>query len=1016
MRSPRGTGGMHDSNPLTSPFLLGANTRFRRFYRWLVKANAHGHLRPRGCMEDSVGQLFPCALPYPEALQAKGCWKKSSDGARLLFAKEWVNLLFAWGNYVSLGLPEAEGSYEPQVGFCAWNTARHCAEHLLGEVLVFTDEDLIRGKTDLDKGRALLEEFLSSMPSLKTGYVYPDSNLLQASTTVAMDVDPSRIGIPDEAGMVDPLHVLPPERQAVYRDLSRLQSPVDEWGVLPAACHRVPEEREDALVERLLKSRMVELVPEEHLPHDKHGGLLVGGLFAVGKNESEDRLIYDRRPQNAISRRLKWAQLPAGACYTKMLLEPHQYLRGSGDDLRNFYYCLSLPDNFVHNNAVGRRVNPRIVADQGLDPTVAHRMCFRVLGMGDSNACDLAQGTHEAVLKAGGLLEAEQLLRYGFPPPRSKTWQGCYLDDLLITQVCDLPVGVDASKVQKFPESRACDPDVKLVLAAEEAYRKVGLKRAEHKAFRQEIFFKTWGAEIDGQAGTAAAPLKLRRQTWKLIQMVLKGGWCGKHILQQLMGYVGFAFQYRRELYSLAHHIYKYIDGLQDGVWYKLPPQVCDELRSIALHLPTAQWRMRRSISKSLLATDATPTSGGSTRARISKKLARTLFDWSVVRGSDVCLDTQTVCGEEVVTRELERHVDKVNDLGDCLHWKVTGSYEFRRTSHVNLQELRAIKVELNKMGRAGTPIHQVQPLLCDSQVCCAVLSKGRSSSYKLNGILRSMLPTMLVLDVCFAANWIGTKHNPADHPSRGAPLPPPLPPPKWFGEVDMKEPVFTGWEIFAGSARLTKAHNRHGFRMRSPVDVLYQRDAFDPEIEKAIRRGEVNWLWLAPPCKSFSALRNLDKGGPLRPRGKPQGDSSNPEVQLGNRLWERAIYLAKLVSSYGGYVTIEHPLNSKAWQLPSTRKLATGGGFWYLQADWCAYHTGRSQPNKKPTKFLTSMPWLADACKTCPKNHTHGKPLRGERASKAAAYPWKFCRALASSLERWKDGQAEVCRAVPAI
>ena len=197
---------------------------------------------------------------------------------------------------------------------------------------------------------------------------------------------------------------------------------------------------------------------------------------------------------------------------------------------------------------------------------------------------------------------------------------------------------------------------------------------------------------------------------------------------------------------------------------------------------------------------------------------------------------------------------------------------------------------------------------------------------------------------------------------------------------------------------------------------MIVTLDAFDPEIEKVIRRGEVNWLWLAPPCKSFSALRNLDKGGPLRPRGKPQGGSSNPEVQLGNRLWERAIYLAKLVSSYGGYVTIEHPLNSKAWQLPSTRKLATGGGFWYLQADWCAYHTGRSQPNKKPTKFLTSMPWLADACKTCPKNHTHGKPLRGERASNAAAYPWKFCRALASSLERWKDGQAEVCRAVPAI
>ena len=125
----------------------------------------------------------------------------------------------------------------------------------------------------------------------------------------------------------------------------------------------------------------------------------------------------------------------------------------------------------------------------------------------------------------------------------------------------------------------------------------------------------------------------------------------------------------------MAHHIYKYIDGLDEGAWYRIPPQVCDELRSIALHLPLAKWNMRRSVSKSILATDATPTSGGSTRARVSKKLARALFDWSISRGGDACLDTQTVQEEVTERGELERHVDKVNQLGDCLRWKVTGSY-----------------------------------------------------------------------------------------------------------------------------------------------------------------------------------------------------------------------------------------------------------------------------------------------------------------------------------------------------
>ena len=86
--------------------------------------------------------------------------------------------------------------------------------------------------------------------------------------------------------------------------------------------------------------------------------------------------------------RLDWARLPSAACFTRMLLEPNQCLRGSGDDLRNFYYTLRLPPGWVRFNSVRRRV-AKHVAHHGGDV----RLCFRVSGVGDRNGCAIAQAT-----------------------------------------------------------------------------------------------------------------------------------------------------------------------------------------------------------------------------------------------------------------------------------------------------------------------------------------------------------------------------------------------------------------------------------------------------------------------------------------------------------------------------------------------------------------------------------------------------------------------------------------------
>ena len=155
-----------------------------------------------------------------------------------------------------------------------------------------------------------------------------------------------------------------------------------------------------------------------------------GGLFCVQKNAEEDRLIFDQRPEHATMPRLDWAVLPSAACFTRMLLGENQFSRGSGDNLRIFYYTLKLPPNWVRFNSVGRRVSARVLEQHGRDPNVPHRLCFRVLGMGDRNGCAIAQATHEAILKKVGLLCPQQTLAYGKQTPSGDVWQGVYLDDL----------------------------------------------------------------------------------------------------------------------------------------------------------------------------------------------------------------------------------------------------------------------------------------------------------------------------------------------------------------------------------------------------------------------------------------------------------------------------------------------------------------------------------------------------------------------------------------------------------
>ena len=266
--------------------------------------------------------------------------------------------------------------------------------------------------------------------------------------STALPVSASRVAVPDRAGRVDPLEWLPPDRARVVANLETLRKEPHEWEDIHVACHRVPESEEAELAEKLLSTGIV-LVKEQDLPRDGSGQLMQGGLFSVSKNGAEDRLIFAPREFDQVQ------------CSREEGPEPH-----------------------------------------GHDPEFPHRLAFRVLGMGDRNGCAIVQATHEAILQARALLESDAKIVCGEPSPVQDTWQGVYLDDLLITHRLSLETALLLHGSFVPPAPKPEDPDMKLTGLAGGIYEKAGLERAVRKSFRGMYHFKAWRR---GQSGGSAA-------------------------------------------------------------------------------------------------------------------------------------------------------------------------------------------------------------------------------------------------------------------------------------------------------------------------------------------------------------------------------------------------------------------------------------------------------------------------------------------------------------------------------
>ena len=101
---------------------------------------------------------------------------------------------------------------------------------------------------------------------------------------------------------------------------------------------------------------MAKVLPLSKALHDSNGRLIAGGLFGVPHKVDYDRVIYDRRPLNALERPVPadWIALPQGCQLADGLLRPHEGWRASGQDLETYFYVIRHHEGQLARGVVGR--------------------------------------------------------------------------------------------------------------------------------------------------------------------------------------------------------------------------------------------------------------------------------------------------------------------------------------------------------------------------------------------------------------------------------------------------------------------------------------------------------------------------------------------------------------------------------------------------------------------------------------------------------------------------------------
>ena len=205
-------------------------------------------------------------------------------------------------------------------------------------------------------------------------------------------------------------------------------------------------------------------------------------------------------------------------------------------------------------------------------------------------------------------------------------------------------------------------------------------------------------------------------------------------------------------------------------------------------------------------------------------------------------------------------------------------------------------------------------------------------------------------------------------------------------------EGVYDFLELYAGTAQMTDAWAKRGFRVLPPLDVRFGSDLRDQGvfwgILRLVRGSRIRFVWCSPPVSTFS-LADVPR---LRSREKPWGFKILDEATLVGNLHVAQCFMVGLLQlELGHYFAFEHPAGGFVKSLSPWESLKRKGCM-EVQFDWCRF----SRSYRKPTIVLTNMLVLRCVGLKCCHHHRHPR-LQGRLTVDSGKYSAVFCDQVAS-------------------
>ena len=134
---------------------------------------------------------------------------------------------------------------------------------------------------------------------------------------------------------------------------------------------------------------------------------------------------------------------------------------------------------------------------------------------------------------------------------------------------------------------------------------------------------------------------------------------------------------------------------------------------------------------------------------------------WAL-RHSIEAIKSKRAAEEDLSVEGLENQM--INEIMLANDWKVVESWRFKKESHINILELKAVERLVERQARAG-PSRFLG--LVDSNVARCALGKGRSASRALSSVLRRISAMLVAFGLYMVNPFCPTRLNCADDPTR---------------------------------------------------------------------------------------------------------------------------------------------------------------------------------------------------------------------------------------------------------